>query len=96
MDHKTIEPRTYLERETVFPSEEAQALYPAAAHPCGQCRRKLPYLVDSRSEFYWHHGDARVGCARFGKSKYLGAPPREGTAVATYNERELARQREAD
>lgn len=85
----------HIERGTVFPSDEAQALYPLADYPCRFCSNPacgLPCLVDHSSEFYWHHWRFREGCSRFGTSDILGARPREGTAVATYNLRELARQ----
>ena len=86
-----------IEARTVYPSTEAQERYPLAKFPCRRCAGSmgLPYLIDHSSEFYWVHSGSRGGrdgCPRFGKWTGLGAPPREGTAVATYNLQALAQQ----
>jgi hypothetical protein len=86
-----------LERGTVYPSEEAQALCPPSKYPCRRCEDEhLPHLVDNTVEFYWEHRHPEIGksnrseCGRFNRYDI----PREGTATATYNLRALARQRE--
>ena len=79
----------YLERGTVFPSDQAQARYPLYQFPCSLCARKgLPHLVDNSAEYYWEHqhdGGGRAGCPRFGRGVGLcGTAPRPGTATPTY------------
>ena len=84
--------RGYRERK-LLPSERAQERYPIDEYPCGRCanpKEGLPHLVDSGSEFYWHHqhdppgSSARSGCPRFGTSEFCGAPPRAGTATSLW------------
>lgn len=88
---------TKKEEGPVFPSEEAQALYPLEDYPCKFCSNQAcgpPRLVDRPSEFYWHHWQFRMGCKRFGTSESCGARPRKGTAVAVYNLREIQWQKD--
>lgn len=77
--------RLHLVRGTVYPSEEAQALYPLKENPCSRCENEhLPHLVDNGSEFYWEHqwrGSGRGVCQRFGSSR---GSPKEGTATPTH------------
>lgn len=82
----------YLERGTVYPSDEVQARYPLAEHPCADCENvHLPHLVDNSVEFYWEHqwkGGARSVCKRF----MNGRAPHEDTATPTYCRREITRR----
>ena len=80
----------YLERGTVFPSEEVQARYPLAEFPCSVCARDgLPHLVDNPAEFYWEHHKPKRGrslCTRFTGSMNRA---RKGTAEPAFYMSEL-------
>lgn len=90
-----IVPAGFVERGTVLPSADAQAMFPLAKFPCSRCAdpsEGLPFLIDSDNEFHWEHqhespgSSARTGCPRFSDSKHFSMP-RKGSVVPTFYRR---------